>query len=294
MAYSFNIPGGPGVMVTVADIGNDLQFTVNVGNAGGQTADLRGLFFNVDEALRSVSDLNVVLGTNATDRQVAKDAVIDLGDGANMQGAANAFDVGVEFGVQGIGKGDDIKSGTFTLTSKSGANLGLDLIDQMQFGTRLTSVGTDGGAREDSLKLVGESPRAAQTMTFGTQTGSPLVWSENGLLVHSHYPQPGTEHLHIVDRGGDGDAELWLHDGYSSEPYEFHAANGGTFSLFEMDIIDVAGSSTFKAFSGATLVATETFSAAGHATFGAGFQNVDRVVWETTSGMTVDDLIFGL
>jgi hypothetical protein len=64
---------------------------------------------------------------------------IDLGNGANMQGAASPFDVGLEFGTQGIGK-DDIQSTSFTL-SNTDNNLTLDDIAHVQFGARLASIG---------------------------------------------------------------------------------------------------------------------------------------------------------
>ncbi|MFC7539671.1 Ig-like domain-containing protein [Siccirubricoccus deserti] len=127
-----------------------------VGNAGGQTADLRGLFFHLNNfaaftGLTVTGDPAVV-----TDRQIANNGVIDLGNGANMQGEASPFDIGVEFGRQGIGQGDDIKTATFILSADQ--TLSLNDIELAQFGARLTSVGTQGGSRQDSLKLVGNAP----------------------------------------------------------------------------------------------------------------------------------------
>lgn len=85
---TFPIPGGPGVAVTIEDIpGGDLRFTVVVGNAGGQTADLRALFFHLNN-FASFTGLTVTGGPVVTDRQIAGNGVIDLGNGANLQGEA--------------------------------------------------------------------------------------------------------------------------------------------------------------------------------------------------------------
>jgi uncharacterized protein YegL len=154
---TFTLPGGPGVSITVTDIaGGDLEFTVAVGSDGGQTADLRGLFFH----LRNFSSFTnlTVTGDPAvvTDRQFGNNGVIDLGNGANMRGEASPFDIGVEFGTAGIGTGDDVKTATFILSADQ--DLSLNDIELQQFGARLTSVGTEGGGRNDSLKLVGNAP----------------------------------------------------------------------------------------------------------------------------------------
>lgn len=154
---TFAIPGGPGVGVTVEDVaGGDLKFTVTVGSADGKTADLRGLFFHLND-FASFTGLTVI-GDPAvvTDRQFGQNSVIDLGNGANMQGQSAPFDIGVEFGRQGIGQGDDVKTATFILSADQ--SLSLNDIELAQFGARLTSVGVAGGTRNDSLKLVGQAP----------------------------------------------------------------------------------------------------------------------------------------
>jgi hypothetical protein len=59
---TFTLPGGPGVSITVTDIaGGDLEFTVAVGSDGGQTADLRGLFFH----LRNFSSFTNLTGVSS-------------------------------------------------------------------------------------------------------------------------------------------------------------------------------------------------------------------------------------
>ncbi|MBR0673769.1 cadherin-like domain-containing protein [Neoroseomonas soli] len=156
---TFTIAGGPGVEVHVVEEGGALRFTVSILGTGGLTADLRGLFFQVaDESL--LQGLRLTEGGAAvTEFRSQEDGVIDLGQGANMQGAASAFDVGVEIGTAGIGH-DDWQTATFVLSHATEA-LSLDLIAAMDFGVRLTSVGVEGGERSDGLKLVGTAPEAS-------------------------------------------------------------------------------------------------------------------------------------
>ncbi len=155
---SFDIPGtstSPGVHVLVTEgKSGGLDFAVDVLSTAKLTGDLRGLFFNFNAAAKL--DGLSAQGKWVTDFDT-KD-VIDLGNGANMHGAASPFDVGVEFGTEGKAK-DDIHSATFSLSG--GTNpLTLDDISLVQFGARMTSVGAPLGARTDSSKLVAFAPAA--------------------------------------------------------------------------------------------------------------------------------------
>lgn len=151
-SLSFVIPGAVGLAVTMTEQ-SDGSLRFDLVNEGEIVADLRGLFFDVvDPAILSTLS---VAGAQVTRVASGDDAVVNLGNGVNMNGAGE-FDFGLAFGTSGIGK-DDISSTSFTLTSSAGA---LDLQDfaGVEFGVRFTSVGDADGARGDSLKLVGESP----------------------------------------------------------------------------------------------------------------------------------------
>lgn len=151
-SMSFSIAGSVGLQVVITDLGNgSVRFDLQ--NQGTQVGDLRGLFFDLNDA--SLLSTLSVSGAAVTKSAFGDDAVINLGNGVNMNGAGT-FDVGVAFGTSGIGK-DDISATSFVLTSSSGA---LDLGDfaGADFGVRFTSVGDLGGARDDSLKLIGEAP----------------------------------------------------------------------------------------------------------------------------------------
>lgn len=155
-SITFTIPGSPGVQVYVEEQNGKLIFTASVIEAGGMTADLRGLFFNLNNDSKLAGLIQGGSGGKVTDFDTV--GVIDLGQGANMLGAHVPYDVGLEFGTQGIGK-DDIKTASFTL-SNTANNLTLDDIVNVDFGARLTSVGTSGGLRTDSSKLTATAPAA--------------------------------------------------------------------------------------------------------------------------------------
>lgn len=178
---TFTIAGGPGIEVHVEEVDGDLRFTVSVLGEGGLTADLRGLFFQVaDESLLGGLTLSQD-GAGVTEFRAKEDGVIDLGQGANMQGAAGAFDIGVEIGSAGMGR-DDIQSVSFVL-SHATADLSLSLIALQEFGVRMTSVGLEGGSRTDGLKLVGtatdvpdgNTPPVAMDDTATTTEDLPVI-----------------------------------------------------------------------------------------------------------------------
>ena len=151
------IDGLPDVEVTAVEADGSIEFSVEVlPTADGVIADLRGLFFNVNDDLK-LAGLTPA-GGDVTDFDTGD--VINLGNGANMFGAAEPYDFGVEFGAEGIGKNKgDIQLTTFTLTNDAG-DLTLDDIAQVEFGARITSVGLPGGERADSGKLTTVAPAA--------------------------------------------------------------------------------------------------------------------------------------
>lgn len=149
---TFDILGSVGLRVTMTEQA-DGSLRFDLVNQGVQVGDLRGLFFDTNDAAL-LSTLSVA-GSQVTKVASGDDSVVNLGNGVNMQGV-DAFDFGVAFGTAGIGK-DDIQSTSFTLRSSAGA-LDLDDFAGIDFGVRFTSVGDLGGSRDGSLKLVGGSP----------------------------------------------------------------------------------------------------------------------------------------
>src|SRR3989338_8992006 len=141
----------PQVRVTITESANgSLSFSVS--QEGGIVGDLRGLFFDLaDERLLG----SLSTATANTGFRQGNDSVKDLGEGVNMNGLTGSdsgFDVGIKMGTAGIGK-DDIRGYNFTLSSSTRA-LTLEDFANVEFGVRLTSVGTLGGSRNGSSKVV--------------------------------------------------------------------------------------------------------------------------------------------
>ncbi len=145
--------GGLQVWVTITENADGtLAFTI--WQEGGIVGDLRGIFFDIaDESL--LGTLSVASDEGVTEFRSGDDSIKDLGDGANMNGMLGSdkgYDAGVEVGSAGIGK-DDIQSYSFTLDS-SARDLTLADFANVDFGMRLTSVGTIDGKRTDSAKML--------------------------------------------------------------------------------------------------------------------------------------------
>jgi hypothetical protein len=146
---TFSIPGEPGVTITITENAGNLEFSVSiVPGPNGEIGDIRGVFFNVADP--SVLGGLHVTGANVTDSQFSNDNVSNLGNGANIN--PNVFDAGVELGTPGISK-DDIQTTHFTLSGA--APLSLSLLNNVEFGARITSTGAADGPREGSEKITG-------------------------------------------------------------------------------------------------------------------------------------------
>ncbi|MDF2234266.1 hypothetical protein P2H44_17025 [Albimonas sp. CAU 1670] len=169
--------GGVTLIVTVTEMGdNALKFDIAVADDSARIGDLRGIFFNVDDSVEG--DLFVYSGDDVTDSKFGHGSVNDLGNGVNVKGPGGGYDVGVEFGTSGIGK-DDIRSTSFILANGSGTLSLADLANQ-DVAARLTSVGEEGGSREDSIKIVGETGDL-DCDTFNNES-SPVPFDDAGMV----------------------------------------------------------------------------------------------------------------
>jgi hypothetical protein len=147
------------------DGGTNLQYTLTWipdGDGDGGTpdvnGDLRGFFFNLD-----TTGPVQITGADVTEYKVDFDdpGVWKVGNDVNMGGVENSegnkmfWDIGVEFGTQGIAE-DDIQTTSFIVDAGS-TSLTLDDV-MTDSGVRVNSVSEVGGDREDSLKLFGGEP----------------------------------------------------------------------------------------------------------------------------------------
>ncbi|MBJ6126140.1 SdrD B-like domain-containing protein [Microvirga splendida] len=150
------------------------------------TADLRGIFFHMAGIENDPSDETWLKGLSVAGaagfESLIEGRTFD-GDGVEaVPGSGNSdtmngrpltpYDVGIGIGTSGIGH-DDIKTVSIILDHITD-NLTLEHLAQQGFGARLTSVGTDGARREDSLKLWGLAPAAPTAVPTGSLSGR--VW----------------------------------------------------------------------------------------------------------------------
>ena len=164
---SFTIPGKVGVQVTATETSNgSIDFVVDVVGSGKHAADLRGLFLHFNES--KLAGLQISGGDGwIVETQIKANSVIDLGQGANMHGKADPFDIGIEFGTPG--KGNDFLDGPIHFTLANGAhNLTLDDFAHLQFGARTTSTG-------DKITAIAPAAPDAKDDTATTHEDTPVV-----------------------------------------------------------------------------------------------------------------------
>lgn len=160
-SLTFQITGEVNVEITITELADDsLNLDIHVLDDTGSIGDLRGLFFDLaDDSLTAGMSVS---GDDVTDERYKIDGVSSTGGSNNIKGEVlneyGKFDVGVEFGTQGIGT-DDIRSTSFVLSHDS-ADLSLADLELQDMAVRLMSVGAEDGSRNGSLKLGGEVPEA--------------------------------------------------------------------------------------------------------------------------------------
>jgi Bacterial Ig domain len=216
-------PGNPGVQVTAVEHQENgvktgtIDFTVDVLG----DADLRGLFFQFNEA--HLNGLTVTGGDGLITKTVIQaNSVIDLGQGAEMHGAASPFDVGIKWGTPGPNP-DFINFPVHFTLSNAANNLTLDDIAHQEFGAKLAAV------KGPDAKLTTIAPAApdAHDDAFNIfEDGA------NGLGDPSHVP---VGQLFDVITNSDTDA-----DGDTLTIIDTHGAQHGTVQIVDGPDADTA------------------------------------------------------
>lgn len=198
---TFTIPGSPGVVVTATEVDGAIEFHVVAEDTTNLTPDLRGLFFDIDES--KLGGLTVSGDAAVTGSRIAEDGVLDLGRGANMQGATrDGFDVGVSLGTPGRGQ-DVITEATFTLSNLAG-DLTLDDIAHQRFGVRLDGIGGGTGPRDGgAAKLMTIAPAAPDALD---DVIAMFEDGASGLDDPSRTPTPVVLNILANDTDADGDS----------------------------------------------------------------------------------------
>jgi hypothetical protein len=228
---TFTIPGKVGVQVTATEHDGNIDFVVDALGAGHASADLRGLFMHFNEA--RLSGLTISGGDGfITETQIKANKVIDLGNGANMHGKADPFDIGIEFGTPG--KGKDFVDGPIHFTLSDAAHdLTLDDFAHLQFGARLTSTG------DKIVTLAPAAPKAEDDVIAAFEDGAPDM--------NSPSKTPTAISLDVLHNDHDADGDqlsiIGFHDGPQHGTIAV-AADGKTV-LYTPDL-DFSGSDSFE------------------------------------------------
>lgn len=201
---TFTIAGRPGVLVTATENGvGDLDFTLDVSNARGRVGDLGHLYFDMADSKLPGLSYSSKDGF-FTQMQVKPTSLLDVLGGRNMGVPfRKGYDVGIEWGREGIGRGrGDIDTVQYTL-SNAARNLTLDDIAHQRFEARLTSVGMARGSRTgtDTISTIAPAAPDARDDTY-------TIFEDNARGLDDPSKTPSTFKMAVLtnDTDADGDA----------------------------------------------------------------------------------------
>ncbi len=159
---------------------------------GGKKADLHGLFFNINEDYL-VNHLNIS-GVDVAGQEYGNAS--NFKNGNNVKGhGLRPYDVSVDLGTAGIGK-DMVNSTFFVLESTTGVGLTLDLIVQVEFSSRKTSVG------QKITAIAPAAPDAIDDVIVADEDTATSQGSPNSNLIANDTDMDG-DILTIVAVNGD-------------------------------------------------------------------------------------------
>ena len=187
---TFTILGDVNVEITIAELADGmLKFDIKVLDETGSIGDLNAFFFDLHDD--SLTNSLSVTGDDVTNTAFKQDGVTKIDNYTNMNGEIvkdlGKFDGGIQFGSAGIGE-DDIRETSFILSSDVLA-LTLEDFSLQDIGIRLTSVGEEGGSRDDSLKLGGTAPELTEEpVSTNTANADLLIVSKNETYNPSYAP----------------------------------------------------------------------------------------------------------
>jgi Ca2+-binding RTX toxin-like protein len=239
---NFTIPGQPNLKVHMEER-PDGGILAALQLDPGITADLRALFFDVRDS--SLIPHLAATGPDLTEARFKDDSVIDLGQGANLNGSGRKpFDVGLEFGTPGNGK-DVIQSTAFVLSSSVGG-LTLDDLALVRFGVRMTGGGTPSkndflapaapDAIDDSRSVLEDVPTTLTLLANDTDEDGTADFR----IVSVTDPAHGTATV-----SADGKTVIYTSDLNYSGPDSFtyfmiDGHGGGDDAVASIDVIAVA------------------------------------------------------
>jgi hypothetical protein len=256
-SITFTLAGSPGVTITVIEDAGNLDFTLNVNTNDAKKGDLSGLFFDLTHTTSNnkLSTLSVT-GPNITQFVHQAGAVMNLTNGVNLDGLhLPNFDVGMEFGLAGIGSNhQNIQSESFVL-SDAKHDLSIDDLHPLgeagYVGVRTLSVGQ---------KLAAVAPYAptatataatpyqvttdedtttkniyASSLATDQNTGAVLTFDANKLGTGLQGPQYGT-----VQFGTDANGSYLTYT-LTTLDYEVNGILTGNQDAFQVGVKDNFG-----------------------------------------------------
>jgi VCBS repeat-containing protein len=202
-SITFTLAGKPGVTVNVVEDKGNLDFTLTT----TLKADLSGLFFDFTNS--KLSSLTAA-GPLITQFVAKADGVSNLANGVNLNGQkVPNFDVGMEFGLAGIGsKNQNIQSESFVL-SDTAHNLSIDDLHptgktgtvgvrDLGSGQKLEAVApyaptaTTTAATPYQVTTLEETPITIQASSLATDLNSGAVLKVDKIGTGAQGPQYGT------------------------------------------------------------------------------------------------------
>ena len=253
---TFTLTGDVNVSFTITELDDGtLKFDLAVLDDTGSIGDLNAIFFDLAEGI-DPTGLNAI-GDDVTGMKFKEDGVTKVDNYTNINGEVvneyGKFDSGVQFGTAGIGE-DDIRETSFIL-SHSDMPLTIDALLGQDFAARLTSVGEEGGSRDESLKLGGEAPTdpdtdpepdpvhvanddvltVSETETFNTN-GTTDTLDGNAISVLENDTTDGFEYFGLVE-------------GVNGNPADIGeivvGSNGGRLIIYDDGTVDFSANGDF-------------------------------------------------
>jgi hypothetical protein len=201
-SITYTLGGSPGVAITVVEDGGNLDFSLNVDTTDPKKGDLSGLFFDFTNS--KLSTLSVS-GPQITEFMTQAGGVMNLRNGVNLNGLhLPNFDVGMEFGLAGIGSNhQNIQSESFVL-SDTAHDLSINDLhpagETGNIGVRTLSVGQKLAAvapyaptaTPDTVTTLEDKSITIQASALATDKNSGAVVKISEIGTGAEGPQYGT------------------------------------------------------------------------------------------------------
>lgn len=136
----------------------------------------------------------------------------------------------------------------------------------------------EGTASQPSLAAEG-----CVTIEFGGASGTPLIYTEDGLQVTSLYPS--SPHLHM------NGVTLHNHADCCSTPYRFSMADGSAFSVASVQVVSLSSSHYFQSSEGAAVTLSSVNNGTTFNFTDPGWFDINWFEWDAGGNGYIDNLV---